>query len=157
MVLFSLVPRSRTVIAISGVVALAGCAELGPPGSLQVTLAVTGAHASPSDPAVITVTAVNNTTTRMSWGTGSSSCTLTAAVRVAGAWVPILGERVCTTDTTEHALDAGQTRTEAFGWHGHVRRNGQTELLAPGTYLIRGQAGTMGASRTVTITVAGAA
>jgi hypothetical protein len=157
MVLISVVRWPGTVSAIGGVLALASCAELEPPGPLLVTLAVVGAQASPSDPAVITVTAANNTTTRISWGAGSSSCTLAAAVRVNGVWLPILGERICTTDTTEHALDAGKTRTEAFGWYGHVRRNGQTELLAPGTYLIRGQAGTMGASRAVTITVGGAA
>ena len=146
-----------SVGAIAGVLALAACADLGPPGPLQVTLAVVGAQASPSDPVVMTVIATNNTTARISWGAGSSSCALGAAVRVNGTWVPILGERLCTTDTTEHALDPGETRTEAFLWWGLVRRNGQTESLPPGTYPIRGQAGSMGASRTVTITVSGAA
>ncbi len=150
----SVIHRLGSVGAMAGVLA---CADLGPSGPLQVTLAVGGAQASRSDPVLITVIATNNTTARVSWGVGSSSCTLGAAVRVNGTWVPVLGERVCTGDMAEHALDPGNTRTEAFSWSGQVRRNGRTESLPPGTYQIRGEAGSRGTSGTVTITVSGAA
>jgi hypothetical protein len=158
MALISVVRHLGAVGAICcGALALPACSELGPPGPLQLTVVVAGAQASPSAPLVMTVTATNNTTARISWGLGSSSCTLGGAVRVSGDWVPILGERICTTDTTEQALDPGATRSEAFLWYGQVRRNGRTESLAPGTYQVRGEAGSMGASRAVTITVVGAA
>jgi len=76
---------------------------------------------------------------------------------VAGAWLPVLGERVCTTDTAPHTLEPGETRTEAFGWYGTIRRNGSTDPLPPGQYQVRGEAGSMGASRVVAIIVRGAA
>jgi hypothetical protein len=140
-----------------GALGLTACAGLEPASPLQITMDVRDAQASPSDPALMTVTVINHTSTRVVWGTGSSSCTLGGAVRVGGTWLPILAERICTEDMAEQGLDPGKARTEAFSWFGAVRRNGRTEFLPAGTYEARGEAGSVGVSRAVTITIVGAA
>ena len=152
-VLIPIVRRSESLGALYCVLMLVACADLGPTGPLEVTLAVEGVEVSPSSSVVMTVTATNNTTGRIVWGTGSSSCTLGVAVRVDGTWVPMLAGRLCTTSITEHALEPGQTRTELFLWSGRIRRNDESESLPAGTYCVRAEAGAMGASEAVAIIV----
>ena len=76
-----------------------------------------------------------------SWGYGSSGCQLGAVVAFEGESLAIADRRVCVTDYVEHSLAPGESRTEAMSWSGSVRKDDSTELLPPGTYEVRGAAG----------------
>ena len=105
----------------------------------------------------MTVTAVNNTPGRVVWGSGHGLCELGGAVSVNGVWEPLLQNRLCLVAEAEYALEPGEQRTELWLWYGDVLRAGQAVPLPPGNYRVRAEAGAMGWSQQVTISVSGAA
>lgn len=109
--------------------------------------------ASSSEPAELTVTAVNRGDSRVVWGKGSSSCQLSAVVRVGRRDLEAVTPRVCTDDLAEQGLDPGESRAETLEWGGAVVLDGRVEVLLSGLYEVRGAAGSEAVSDPVEIRV----
>lgn len=120
---------------------------------LEVTAVPNKTVANHADPVQITVTATNTGDERVVWGQGSSGCQLSLRVRVDGASLQALEDRGCTDDFVEQGLDPGETRAEAILWGGSVLDGDQVFALEPGTYEVRGAAGTVAFSPPGEITV----
>lgn len=145
--------RSPLPLVAFGALALAAC-SLFAAGALHVTAAPDAFTTAPGEPVTIIVTAENTGDDRVEWGEGSSSCQLRLLVRVDGEDLVAPQSRACTDDLAPWTLGPGGSRTESFAWEGLVRRDergGPIERLAPGTYELRGAAGSAAYSEAIRI------
>ena len=102
----------------------------------------------------IAVTVENLGDARATWGPGSSSCQLRAAVVVAGIEFRTPEIRGCTADLAEQGVDPGETRIEAWVWDGTIfDKEGNRVQLPPGSYKLAGAAGPWVGDASVTITI----
>lgn len=90
---------------------------------------------------IVTVTAENQTESVIVYGHGSSSCSLHSVVNVNGQDYWMSADRVCTTDSVQHELGPGESKTERWNWYGNAFIEGQHHPLPAGTYSIKGVAG----------------
>lgn len=144
--------QTRTLASLPALLfafTLAGCDE----GKLEVRAFTDILTATPESPVAIEVTATNVGTERVVWGRGSSSCQLSLVVVVSGAFREAIAERGCTDDLAQQGLDPGESRSEVLPWAGRVREDGEIVLLPPGTYSLRGAAGTVAYSPAGSVTV----
>jgi hypothetical protein len=108
---------------------------------LDISVSAPGGVVSPGEALAVEVTAENRGDSRVTWGEGSSTCQLHLEVRLDGHdYLAPAVPRICTADYVEMGLDPGQARTEVLSWAGYVLRD-SLELLLPGTYALRGAAG----------------
>jgi hypothetical protein len=110
------------------------------PAPLQVTITAP-ASVTRGEAVVLTVGAANHTASKAQFGYGSSSCQLGAVVRVDGNDCRVVESRPCTADIMPLELGPGEQRTEEFEWSGEVLIGAVRQLLPPGVYELRGQAG----------------
>lgn len=114
---------------------------------LDVVLTLSSSDVSVSDSVTLTVTATNAGSERIVWGHGSSSCQLTAWVRVGLRTVQI-DDRACTEDLAPQGLDSGESRTESWKWNAVVFDAGTVDTLPPGGYRLVATAGDAAHSET---------
>jgi hypothetical protein len=110
--------------------AATGCGDLFGSSDLELTLAVSDTLAGPDRSITVTVTATS-TGDAVAWGQGSSSCQLTAVVRVGGADHSV-DVRGCTDDLVLQGVVAGGTRTEHWTWSGEYLVDGEFVTLPAG-------------------------
>lgn len=135
--------------ALVAILATSACDD----DDIVLTILSQGGTASASSSVELTVTAVNRGDTRVVWGKGSSSCQLSAVVRLGLRDVEAAIPRGCTDDLAEQGLDPGESRTETFEWQGSVDLGPRFEPLPPGLYQVRGAAGSEWVSDAVEIRV----
>ena len=112
--------------------ASAGCDDLFGGTDLDLTLAVSDTLVGPDRPVTVTITATS-TGDAVAWGQGSSSCQLTAVVRVDGRDHSI-DLRGCTDDLVLQGVVAGGTRVEQWSWSGEYLTDTGFEPLPTGRY-----------------------
>ena len=108
---------------------------------LNVFIAVDPDVSTVGNAITVTVIAENPTDSAIEFGTGSSSCQLTAVVRFNNQDYSIASNRVCLTDYVVHSLDPGEQISENWIWYGEIYVDGAPQPLPVGTYEIRGAAG----------------
>lgn len=144
---------TRSPAALAGLLTL-GCAALLSPRELRVDAVAINTAVTADDPATIQVTARNTGDRAVTWGPGSSTCWFHLLVRVDGKEHVAADGRICTADRARHVLAPGESRTETIPWAGTVHRSETPmEPLEPGTYEVRGSAGSTAISPPVLIEV----
>jgi hypothetical protein len=131
-------------------VVLGSCSEN---ADVVVRISVEPSHVSVTTPITMTVVAENASSRRVTWGQGSSSCQLGAVVRVGQESREVFARRACTADLIEQGLDAGESRTESWEWGAEVFGEMGIDSVSPGTYLVRGAAGTAAFSEELAVVV----
>jgi len=133
--------RHLAAVALLGAAGLAsvGCGDLFGGSDLQLTLAVSDTLVGPERPVTVTLTATS-TGDAVTWGQGSSSCQLTAVVRVAGRDHSI-DLRGCTDDLVLQGVIADGTRVEQWTWSGEYLVDTGFEPLPAGRYELYALAG----------------
>ena len=126
------------VLAVIGQAA-AGCDDLFGGSGLDLTLAVSDTIVGPARAVTVTLTATS-TGDAVAWGQGSSSCQLTAVVRVEGTDYSI-DLRGCTDDLVLQGVTAGGTRVEQWTWSGEYLVESGFEPLPAGRYHLYALAG----------------
>ncbi len=125
-------------LAVVGLAA-AGCDDLFGGSGLDLTLAVSDTLVGPARAVTVTLTATS-TGDAVAWGQGSSSCQLTAVVRVDGTDHSI-DLRGCTDDLVLQGVTAGGTRVEQWTWSGEYLAESGFEPLPAGRYHLYALAG----------------
>ncbi len=101
---------------------------------------------------LVTVTAENQSDTKVDLGYGSSTCVLGATVWLDDEELPMYLERLCTADYVRRLLDPGERLVESWNWSGDVWRENARYTLPAGTYELAGRGGEfVGEPVTVTI------
>lgn len=116
-----------------------GCDDLFDGSDLDLTLAVSDTLAGPDRAVTVTITAIS-TGAAVAWGQGSSSCQLTAVVRVDGSDHSI-DLRGCTDDLVLQGVVAGGTRVEPWVWNGEYLTDVGFAPLPAGRYTLHALAG----------------
>jgi hypothetical protein len=108
---------------------------------IVVTVAVEPASLAPGDTVTITVLAENAGQKTIEFGRGSSSCRLSAVVRIDDMDYAVYAPRACLKDLVPWTLAPGESRTESWPWAGALAAVDTMYLLPPGTYELLGAAG----------------
>jgi len=149
-----LIHRPSTLLCLTAVgLAAAGCGDLFGSSDLELTLAVSDTLVGPNRSITVTLTATS-TGDAVAWGQGSSSCQLTAVVRVDGADHGI-DLRGCTDDLVLQGVVAGGTLTEHWTWSGEYVVNGEFVTLPAGRYRLYALAGDVERSSGTAVRVQG--
>jgi len=132
---------SSRLVIVGLVWALAACETPSEPsaGTLHVTAVSDAAVATPSQPALVQVTATNTGSGAVSWGPGSSICRLALMVRNEGAW-HVVPRGPCTADVVTYVLQPGESRTETIAFDGQYNTAAGTVTLRAGSFELRGAA-----------------
>jgi len=132
--------RRRASLFLTAVVLVAaGCGDLLGGSNVELTLTVSDTLVGPDRSITITLSATS-TGDAVAWGQGSSSCQLTAVVRVDGADHSI-DRRPCTDDLVLQGVVAGGTLTEQWTWSGEYVADGVLDTLPAGRYRLYALAG----------------
>lgn len=131
--------------------AAAGCGDLFGGSDLELTVEVSDTLVGPDRTSSITLSATNSGDA-VAWGQGSSSCQLTAVVRVDGDDYPI-DVRPCTDDLVLQGVGHGMTLTEAFSWNAEYVVGGKLDTLDAGRYQLYALAGAKARSRAQAVRV----
>ncbi len=140
------------LLAAAGLAAM-GCDDLFGGSDLDLTLAVSDTLAGPGRAVTIILTATS-TGEAVVWGQGSSSCQLTAVVRVDGKDHSV-DLRGCTDDLVLQGVGAGGSRVEQWSWSGQYLADTGFEPLPAGRYELYALAGDLERSDGVAVRVAG--
>lgn len=143
----------KVAVALAGVLLGASCGLFDDDGEIDIQIAAEALVVTPSEPALLRVTAVNRGDSRVVWGRGSSSCQFGLLARVEDRFLRAQEDRACTSDLAAQGLEPGESRTEELPWSGYVVRDGTATVLPPGRYEIRGFAGSAAWSAPVRITL----
>lgn len=150
----SLTHRLSTLLFLAGVGAAAvGCGDLFGSSELELTLAVSDTLVGPDRPITVTISATS-TGDPVAWGQGSSSCQLTAVVRVDGEDHSI-DVRGCTDDLVLQGVVAGGTLTEQWTWSGEYVVDGVLDTLPVGRHRLYALAGDVERSSGTSVRVQG--
>lgn len=146
---------TRVVLFFALAVLCAGCALLDDDDSARLEIGVSASSdtLAPESPIELTVKAFNSGEKPILLGIGSSSCWMSAVVRIDGVDLPIVDDRICTQDVAGQELAAGASRVESFSWSGTVIGDTGFEQLEPGTYRVYGKAGEFLSESFITIEV----
>jgi hypothetical protein len=133
--------RHVATVLLLGAAGLAsvGCDDIFGGSDLDLTLAVSDTLVGPDRPVTVTITATS-TGDAVAWGQGSSSCQLTAVVRVDGSDHSI-DLRGCTDDLVLQGVVAGGTRVEQWSWSGQYLTDTGFEPLPAGRHELFALAG----------------
>lgn len=150
-----LLKRHLAAMLLLGAAGLASvaCDDLFGGTDLDLTLAVSDTLVGPDRPVTVTITATS-TGDAVAWGQGSSSCQLTAVVRVDGSDHSI-DLRGCTDDLVLQGVVAGGTRVEQWSWNGQYLTDTGFEPLPAGRYELSALAGDLERSDGETVRVEG--
>ncbi len=122
-----------------------GCSLFSEENNLEesyiITISSSSISASNREPILITVTIENTLENTISWGSGSSSCQLSALVRINKNDFQLPINRYCVTDMVNWELNPGQTRSESWNWVGEYDDGSLIDTLGIGNYSIYGTAG----------------
>jgi hypothetical protein len=141
------------VLLAAGGLAAMGCDDLFGGSGLDLSVAVSDTLVGPDRPVTVTLTATS-TGDAVAWGQGSSSCQLTAVVRVAGKDHSI-DLRGCTDDLVLQGVVAGGSRVEQWSWNGQYLTDTGFEPLPAGRYELHALAGDLERSEGVAVRVPG--
>jgi hypothetical protein len=130
---------AAVVLLAAGGLAAMGCDDLFGGSGLDLSVAVSDTLVGPDRPVTVTLTATSSGDA-VAWGQGSSSCQLTAVVRVAGRDHSI-DLRGCTDDLVLQGVTAGGTRVEQWTWSGEYLAESGFEPLPAGRYHLYALAG----------------
>ena len=134
--------RRDSVLLVAVLVVVAACGDEvnGPPEGPQVAVSVSASLSrfSADNPTTLSVTAVNQSRSPVSFGYGSGSCWLGFVAFHKGAETDLGSARPCTTDWTLRSLGLGESRTEEFYVDGVLRDQYPYGTIEPGVYEIRG-------------------
>ncbi len=117
-----------------------GCSKSNQDEDYIITISSSEIVTSIQEPVTISVTIENLSENEISWGSGSSSCQLTAFVRINNKDYSI-DIKFCTADYSPWILDPNETRTESWNWIGEYFHDSVFDTLDSGTYTIYGAAG----------------
>ena len=140
------------LLAVAGLASMS-CDDLFGGSDLDLTLSVSDTLVGADRPLTITLTATS-TGEAVAWGQGSSSCQLTAVVRVDGKDHSV-DLRGCTDDLVLQGLVAGASRVEQWSWSGQYLTDTGFEPLPAGRYELYALAGDLERSEGVGVRVEG--
>lgn len=145
----------RRVVALgplASVLIAAGCGDILGGSDLVLSVTVSDTLVGPDRPTRVTLTAVNDGDA-VAWGQGSSSCQLTAVVRVDGKDYAI-STRPCTGNLVLQGAAGGETLTEQFEWQGAYLVGDAVAQLPAGPYHLYALAGDLERSGSQPVRVA---
>jgi len=136
--------RRRDFSVLAGFVLFGGCTDhasepLKPdPPRIEMTIQVSAATFSTTDPLTVTLTAANKGSQTLDLGYGSSSCWLGLGGQQDGNPVDLGLGFVCTTDWVHKTLEPGEERTEIIYVDGVRWSKHPVSTLPPGLYELYG-------------------